>query len=140
MEKEHILKDVLKAVDMCVSVGLYFANIHHDHAAREFYKESTTLLEFIEESLHQKNAPRKSAAFKKDEVDVCKAADKTVACYSENSHRSQAAPEFYKEWLNLLRSVQKSFSLISEAIPEVIRKTLLGPRNEEPRKVKKNRQ
>ena len=59
MEKEHILKDVLKTVDMCVSVGLYFANIQHDHAAREFYKESTTLLEFIEESLHQKNAPRK---------------------------------------------------------------------------------
>ena len=58
-----------------------------------------------------------------------------MACYSENSHRSQAASEFYKEWLNLLRSVQKSFSLISEAIPEVIRKTLLGPRNEEPRKI-----
>ena len=58
-----------------------------------------------------------------------------MACYSENSHRSQAASEFYKEWLNLLRSVQKSFNLISEAIPEVIRKTLLGPRNEEPRKV-----
>lgn len=59
MEKEYFLRDVLKAVDVSVSVGLYLVNTHHHHAARKFYQESTTLLEFIEESLHQKNEPRK---------------------------------------------------------------------------------
>lgn len=132
------MRDVLKAVDVSVSVGLYLVNAHHHHAARKFYQESTTLLEFIEESLHQKNEPRKefdqSPALKRENVDVCKAADRRVMCYFENSHRGQVASEFYDHLLTLLKSVQKSFNILSDAIPEEIKKTLLGPRTKEPRK------